>query len=84
MNKKLKLYQFNWVEMSGGFDQLVNIKASSENNAKELFKEFMKIDSISKYTHCSCIEEKYTKKFINQSGGIEKFLRGLPIHKTEK
>ena len=70
--------------MSGGFDQLVNIKSSTEEIAKKLFKKLLRLKVISKRISCFCIEDSYTSKFIKKSGGIEKFLCGLPIHKTEK
>lgn len=84
MNKELKHYQFTWTEMSGGFDLAANIKASSEEKARELFKELLNIKEIGKYTSCMCIEDTYTQKHIESRGGIEPFLRGLPIHKTEE
>lgn len=83
MSKELKHYQFSWTEMSGGFDLVANIKASSEQVARELFKKLLNIKEIGKYTSCMCIEETYTKEHIEKRGSIEAFLRGLPIHKTE-
>jgi len=35
----MKIYQFNWVEMHGGFDQQVNIEASSKKKAEKIFEK---------------------------------------------
>lgn len=81
----MKLYQYSWVEMSGGFDQLVNIEASTQEKADEIFMEriasqYLKPKKFFKLVEKECVQDKYTKSYIKSSGGIVAFQRELPIH----
>jgi hypothetical protein len=85
---KLKLYQYTWVEMSGGFDCGANIMASNQEKADEIFmkniavKHFAKPELARQNISCTCIHDTYKEEYIAEKG-LEYFKRGLPIHFTE-
>ena len=86
----MKLYQYTWTEMSGGFDLLVNIEAKTQEIADEIFikeegkKRFRDVNTIFNYVHRGCVQDTYTKEYIKKRGGIKEFQRGLPIHYKQK
>lgn len=70
----MKIFQYSWTEMSGGFDCEVNIKASTKKKANEIFLEKVgekqwrnpKDIFLKGFVHVSDLNKIYTSKHIEK------------------